>query len=57
MMSKSFGVLKCAAAALAVTIALPMTATPAAADARSNSNDAYVQGFRLFQAGDFRTSS
>ena len=56
MMSKSFGVLKCAAAALAVTIALPMTATPAAADARSDSNDAYVQGFRLFQAGDFRTA-
>lgn len=53
-MSSKLRVLKYAVAVLAVTAAFPAAITPAAADARSESNESYVQGFRMFQAGDFR---
>lgn len=53
MLSK-FTVFKLAAATLALAAPLSLTPAPAHADVRSESNDAYVQGFRLFQAGDFR---
>ncbi len=45
-----------AAAALALSAAMPMLAAPANADARSDSNAAYVKGFQSFQGGDYRTA-
>ena len=52
MLNKTF--FKLAAATLALAAPIGVAAFPAHADARSESNDAYVQGFRLFQAGDYR---
>jgi len=54
MLNKTF--FKLAAATLALAAPVGIAAFPAHADARSESNDAYVQGFRLFQAGDYRSA-
>lgn len=55
-MSSKFGTLKIAAAAIAIAATLPVASSPAAADARSESNEAYVKGFQFFQAGDYRSA-
>jgi putative PEP-CTERM system TPR-repeat lipoprotein len=53
-MSSKVRIWKHAVAALAIGLAAPMAATPAMADARSESNEAYLKGFNLYQAGDYR---
>ncbi|MEM8825334.1 MAG: XrtA/PEP-CTERM system TPR-repeat protein PrsT, partial [Pseudomonadota bacterium] len=48
--------LRGAATAAATALLVPLAATPAFADAVSESNNAYAAGFKSFYAGDYRTA-
>lgn len=48
--------LKLAGTALVLGAAVPLTVSPAWADEQSAASDAYENGFRSYQAGDYRTA-